>query len=262
MKKLLKEWKKQLYESADLERLRKLAQLGDEEAAAELERYEVRGGLDIYKGDRLPTEFPAYIRKKLLKSLEYEIVKIDTAWSSSYSSFSEIIMPVSIVYSKASEDEAIFKMADNDIIGANEYWGDEGDEWDRPSAVRERAEEIAEELADSNPELQEDYQDALINYHASFAIGELRNPIENTGKKASYFVPAGFYAVQFNIGGKKMLPLKPEASAEKLMGPVLQAAAALANQEPGSIIAKGENEIKQLLTYSSDARYGSATYTT
>ena len=42
MKKLLKEWKKLLYESADRERLAKLAQLGDEEAAAQLNTQDAR----------------------------------------------------------------------------------------------------------------------------------------------------------------------------------------------------------------------------
>ena len=45
MKKLLKEWKALLYESADFERLQKLAQLGDEEAQRELDRLEVRKGI-------------------------------------------------------------------------------------------------------------------------------------------------------------------------------------------------------------------------
>lgn len=44
MKKLLKEWKAQIYESADRERLKKLSQLGDEEAAAQLERDKLRAG--------------------------------------------------------------------------------------------------------------------------------------------------------------------------------------------------------------------------
>lgn len=42
MKLLLKEWKRRLYESADIERLEKLAQLGDEEAQAELDKQKER----------------------------------------------------------------------------------------------------------------------------------------------------------------------------------------------------------------------------
>lgn len=44
MKLLLKEWKAQLYQEADRERLAKLAQLGDEDAAAELQRQDSRKG--------------------------------------------------------------------------------------------------------------------------------------------------------------------------------------------------------------------------
>lgn len=76
-KNLLKEWKAQIYETADLERLRRLAQLGDEEAQAELDRQEFRRSDMANFPEYFRTDLPGALATHPEESREYILSLID-----------------------------------------------------------------------------------------------------------------------------------------------------------------------------------------